>query len=134
MERHEILALLAELRLAGMRAAYDEVVGDGVRRQHGVHQILGGLLRAEAAERQARSIRYRLGIAKLPLAKTLEEFRFEDTPVNADLIRQWATGTHLSTARNLVLVGGTGTGKSHVSIAHRVRCRGARRRDATWSR
>jgi len=122
MERNQILGLMATLKLAGMRAVFDEVVGEGVRRQHGIHHILGGLLQAEATERHARSIRYRLGIARLPLAKTLEEFQFTDTPVNAELMEQWAAGSFLPTARNLVLVGGTGTGKSHLSMAIAAAC------------
>lgn len=69
MERHGLLAMMQDLHLAGMRAAYDEVMADGIRRQHSVQRILGDLRQAEVAEKQARSIRYRLASAKLPLAK-----------------------------------------------------------------
>ena len=41
MERHDLLALMAELSLSGMRAAYDEVMSDGLKRQRTVPQILG---------------------------------------------------------------------------------------------
>jgi len=83
MERHEIVAMMDELKLAGMRAAFDEVVATGLKRQHPVPQIIGELLKAEIAEKQARSIKYRLGIAKLPLAKDLAEFAFAGTPSSA---------------------------------------------------
>ena len=76
MERHEIIEMMGELKLAGMRAAFDEVVTNGLKRQHPVPQIIGDLLKAEIAEKHARSIRYQLGIAKLPLAKDLAEFEF----------------------------------------------------------
>ena len=74
MERHELIALMADLSLAGMRAAYDEVMSDGIKRQRTVQQILGDLLAAERAEMQARSIRYQLGAARLPLARTLADY------------------------------------------------------------
>lgn len=117
MERHEILEMMGELKLAGMRAAFDEVLADGLKRQHPVRRIVGDLLRAEIAEKQTRSIKYQLAIARLPLAKDLAQFTFTDTPVNEALVRDLATGAFLAEQRNAVLVGGTGTGKSHLAIA-----------------
>ena len=76
MERHEVLQMMTELKLGGMRAAFDEVIADGLKRQHPVQRIVGDLLRAEIAEKQARSIKYQLTSAKLPLAKDLEDFQF----------------------------------------------------------
>jgi DNA replication protein DnaC len=130
MERHELMALMAELSLAGMRAAYDEVMSDGLKRQRTVQQILGDLLAAERAEKQARSIRYQLGAAKLPLAKTLAEFDFTASPLNEGLVRDLHDGGFLETQRNAVFIGGTGTGKTHMCIAITANCvrRGARAR------
>jgi DNA replication protein DnaC len=117
MERSEILEMMGALKLAGMRAAFDEVLATGVKRQHPVHRIVGDLLRAEIAEKQARSTRYQLTAARLPLAKELADFDFSGTPVNEALVRELAAGGSLPQQRNAVLVGGTGTGKTHVSIA-----------------
>ena len=116
MERTEILELMMQLGLGGMRAAYDEIVTVGVKRQHGVEKVIGALLKAEIAAKQARSINYQMTLAKLPLAKDLADLKFADTPINGDLVEQLATGTFLETKRNIVLVGGTGTGKSHIAI------------------
>jgi DNA replication protein DnaC len=117
MERQEILAIMDELKLAGMRAAFDEVVANGLKRQHPVPKIVGELLKAEIAEKQARSIKYRLSIAKLPLAKELADFEFAGTPINEALVRELAAGTFLANQRNAVFVGGTGTGKTHLAVA-----------------
>jgi DNA replication protein DnaC len=122
MERHEIIEMMGTLQLAGMRAAFDELVADGLKRQHPVQRIIGELLKAEIAEKQARSIKYQLTIAKLPLAKELAEFDFAGTPINEGLVHDLAAGGFLANQRNAVLVGGTGTGKSHLAIAIARNC------------
>jgi DNA replication protein DnaC len=117
MERTEVLELMTQLKLYGMRAAYDEVMTVGIKRRHEPSRILGDLLAAEIAEKRARSIKYQLTIAKLPLAKDVDDFEFAGTPVNERLIRDLAGSAFLAEQRNAVLVGGTGTGKSHLAIA-----------------
>jgi DNA replication protein DnaC len=117
MERSEILATMNELKLYGMKAAYDEILTTAIKRQHEPHRIVGDLLTAEISEKQARSIRYQISIAKLPLAKDVDDFQFDGTPINETLVRDLASGNFLAHQRNVVLVGGTGTGKSHLAIA-----------------
>lgn len=117
MERTDILGLMGELKLYGMQTAYDEVMGTGIKRQYEPPRIVGDLLSAEIAEKQARSIKYQLTTAKLPLAKDLDDFDFTGTPVNEALVRDLAGGAFIAEQRNAVLIGGTGTGKSHLAIA-----------------
>jgi DNA replication protein DnaC len=117
MERSEILSAMSELKLYGMKTAYDEIISTAVKRQHEPQRIVGDLLTAEITEKQARSIRYQITIAKLPLAKDVDDFKFADTPINEILVRDLAAGEFLAHQRNLVLVGGTGTGKTHLAIA-----------------
>jgi DNA replication protein DnaC len=117
MERTEIFDLMGALKLYGMRAAYDEVMTAGIKRECEPPRIVGDLLRAEIAEKQARSIKYQLTIAKLPLAKDIGDFQFDGTPINEALVRELATGAFIPLQRNVVLIGGTGTGKSHLAIA-----------------
>ena len=117
MERSQILETMSGLKLFGMKAAYDEIIATAVKRQHEPQRIVGDLLSAEIAEKQARSIKYQMTIARLPLAKDLGDFAFDGTPINATLVHDLAGGEFLAHERNVVLVGGTGTGKSHLAIA-----------------
>jgi DNA replication protein DnaC len=55
--------------------------------------------------------------AKLPVIKDLSAFVFEGTPINENLVRQLHSASFLPNRRNVVLVGGTGTGKTHLAIA-----------------
>jgi hypothetical protein len=105
MERSDVLELMSALKLYGMRAAYDEVMAIGIKRRYEPTRIVGDLLSAEIAEKQARSIKYQLTIAKLPLAKDINDFDFTGTPVNEAQIRDLASGAFLSEQRNAVLVG-----------------------------
>jgi len=129
MERADILELMTRLKLYGMRAAGacpraglrpdpgDEVMTTGIKRRHEPARIVGELLSAEIAEKQARSIKYQMTIAKLPLAKDIDDFAFNGTPINESLVRDLAGGNFVAHQRNVVLVGGTGTGKTHLATA-----------------
>src|ERR1700751_4311696 len=117
MERSEILGAMGELKLYGMKAAYDEIIATALKRQHEPQRIVGDLLSAEISEKQTRSIKYQIAIAKLPLAKDIDDFVFDGATINETLVRDLAGGGFLAHQRNVVLIGGTGTGKTHLAIA-----------------
>jgi DNA replication protein DnaC len=133
MERHDVMDLMGQLKLAGMRAAYDEIVGAGVKRKHAIGRIVGDLLAAEVADKTARSIRYRLSAAKLPMAKDLSDFDFKASPVNEALVRELHDGGFVHSLRNAVLVGGTGTGKTHLAMVRRAGSPTSSRGSICWS-
>ncbi|MGF6429912.1 hypothetical protein ABIE91_005132 [Bradyrhizobium elkanii] len=106
---------MGELKLYGMKAAFDEIVATAVKRQHEPQRIVGDLLNAEINEKQARSIKYQLTIAKLPLSKDIAD------------VKDLAGGGFIAQQRNVVLVGGSGTGKDpsghcNRQKLHPIRC------------
>ncbi len=69
MERSAIMTTMGELKLFGMRAAYDEIIASAVKRQHEPQRVVSDLLTAELSEKQARSIKYQIAIARLPMPR-----------------------------------------------------------------
>ena len=82
-----------------------------------MRQIIGTLPQVEIADKTARSIKYQMASARLPTAKELADFDVAASPVNEPLIQELAGGGFLEGKRNIVLVGGTGTGKTHLAVA-----------------
>lgn len=117
MVREEIISHLRDLKLSGMLAVYDEVLEEGRRSRATTDKTLLRLLTSEVAERRARSHNYRLGQARFPSVKELDSFEFADTPINEAQVRHLHEGDFVSRHGNVLLVGGSGTGKTHLSIS-----------------
>jgi hypothetical protein len=99
--------MMGILKLFGMKDAYDEALATAIKRKHEPQRLVGDLLKAEISEKPARSIKYQMTIAKLPLAKDIDDFAFNGTPINESLVRDLAGGNFVAHQRNVVLVGGT---------------------------
>ena len=112
-----MIETLGQLGLKGMAGAFDDAVTMGLQRNRTIMEMLADLLQAETAHRQAASIRYRTTAAKQPVIKDLSTFVFEGSPINQGLVRSLHDGAILANRRNVMLVGGTGTGKTHLDIA-----------------
>lgn len=117
MLRNDIIDRMKELKLPGMMAAYDEIVSLGLKKHATPEKILLELLQAEAADREARGIRYRTSQARFPVVKDIDGFDFEALPTEEARIKSLCEGSFVHNRTNVILVGGTGTGKTHIAIA-----------------
>ncbi|PHV10145.1 ATPase [Chitinimonas sp. BJB300] len=75
------------------------------------------MIEAELADRQARSLRYQLKAARFPIHRDLTGIDWSETSLPPAQIEQLASAAFMESAHNLILVGGTGTGKSHLATA-----------------
>ena len=68
-------------------------------------------------EREVRSIRYQMTIARFPHHKDFATFDYGASAIEKTMIEPLCSGEFATWAHNLILVGGTGTGKTHTAIA-----------------
>ena len=114
----EIAAELKALRLYGMASGYAELLQNisSVEVQQ-TEWLLRHLIQAEQTDRGLRSIRYQMHAARFPMHRDLAGFEFEQSKVDRRQIEQFATTAFTDCAENIVLIGGTGTGKTHLATA-----------------
>ena len=115
--RDRLMEAMKTLGLHSMQACFDEVLAAGIKTRATPEKILCDLLEIELAERKAKSIRYRMGLAKFPVDKDLDQFNFSTSPVNEMQVRCLYEGNFLVDHTNVIMVGGTGSGKSHLAIS-----------------
>ncbi len=113
----QLIEKMKSLRLNGMASALEESLTALTQKKLAPTSWLKQLLEAEHADRQARSFQYQIRLARFPVLRDLDSFDFRESLVNETAIRQLYTGQYLEGSRNIVLVGGTGTGKTHLAIA-----------------
>jgi DNA replication protein DnaC len=117
MQTQQLTEQLKALRLRGMASALEESLTALSHKKLSPTTWLSQLLQAEMADRQARSYEYQLRLARFPIPRDLDSFDFKESVVSETQLRQLYAGDYLTTARNIVFVGGTGTGKSHLATA-----------------
>jgi DNA replication protein DnaC len=120
--RDRLMEAIGALGLYGMKITLDEILAAGIKSRATPEKILCDLLEAEMAERKVRSIRYRMSLARFPVDKDLDRFDFTASPVNEMQVRNLNEGRFLSDHTNVIMVGGTGTGKTHVAISIAKQC------------
>jgi DNA replication protein DnaC len=114
----DVTVELKQLRLHGMAGAWSDLVELGTNA--GVDSsrwLIEHLLQAEATDRSMRSVSHQMHAAKFPVHRDLAGFDFEVSPVDRKLVMQLAELTFTDQAHNVVMVGGPGTGKTHLATA-----------------
>ncbi|HEX8968625.1 MAG TPA: IS21-like element helper ATPase IstB [Chloroflexota bacterium] len=114
----DLVAEFKQLRLYGMASAWEELLAN--RSESGLDTsrwLIEHLLKEEHADRAMRSISYQMHAAKFPMHRDLAGFDFEQSKVDRNLISQLANLSFTESAQNVVLIGGTGTGKTHLATA-----------------
>jgi len=127
MQHDAMVTSLKSLKLFGMAQAVAELAQQGAPAYQNAQVVLGDLLKAEMAEREVRSVAYQMKIARFPTYRDLAGFDFTQSPVNEALVRQLHHCEFLEQAYNIVLVGGPGTGKTHLATALGVQAIGHHR-------
>ena len=112
-----IVADFKALRLQGMAGAWADLTEQNNGELEGSRWVIEQMLRAETTERATRSVSHQMSSAKFPVHRDLAGFEFEVSPVDRKLVMQLAETTFTEAAHNVVLVGGPGTGKSHLATA-----------------
>jgi DNA replication protein DnaC len=117
MQHEAMQDLFKSLKLWGMAQALEDLAGQDSPAYQAAMPVLAGLLKAENAEREVRSLAYQMKVAKFPAYRDLSGFDFSCSEVDEALVRQLHRCEFLQSVHNVVLVGGPGTGKTHLATA-----------------
>jgi DNA replication protein DnaC len=112
-----VVIMLRGLKMHGMAQAAGDLMEQGSPAFETALPILSQLLKAETAEREVRSISYQIKAARFPAYKDLTAFDFASSEINEALVRQLHRCEFMERSDNVVLIGGPGTGKTHVATA-----------------
>ncbi len=114
---NDIVSAFKRLKLYGMAQAWAELAAEGFVNLEECARVIRLLLEAETTDRAVRSVQYQMKAARFPVHRDLAGFDFAEAKVDRALIEQLSELRFTDTAQNVVLVGGTGTGKSHLATA-----------------
>lgn len=113
--REKIIVQLKELRLGAMRRVYDEVLERCFKGKKGPDEFLAELLEQEVSARKLAALNNRIKTAKFGQLKDLDTFNFRESQVDEVLIRHLYEGEFIKERKNIILMGGSGTGKTHLA-------------------
>jgi len=105
-----------QLRLPTLGGQFARLAGEAVKEKQSHLSYLEALLEAEVEERERKAMARRIQEARFPSVKTLEEFDFQSAPhIPAALVRHLSEGGYLARKEPIILLGDTGTGKTHLA-------------------
>ncbi len=114
----DVHAELKALRLNGMASAWSELMEQGGGATiDSSRWLIEHLLQAEDVDRHMRSIAHQMKAARFPVHRDLAGFDFEVSQVDKVLIQKLSDLSFTEDAQNAVLIGGPGTGKTHLATA-----------------
>lgn len=116
-KREEIMGHLKEVRLSGFRRVYDEVLNRCIKGRKGPEEFLYELLKQEVAQRRTSALKTRIKKAKFPQLKDMDAFNFQESKVDEVTIRHLYEGDFIREYKNIVFMGGSGSGKTHLATS-----------------
>lgn len=114
-KREKIMEYLKEMKLGGFRRVYDEVLNRCLKAKKGHEDFILELLEQEVATRRISALKNRIQLAKFPQIKDLDTFDFTESHVDETMIRHLYEGDILNNRKNIIFMGGSGTGKTHLA-------------------
>jgi len=116
-KRERIMGYLKEIKLAAFRRVYDEVLTNCLKARKGPEDFLLDLLEQEIAARRISALKNRTKNARFPQIKDLDTFCFKESAVDEAMLKHLYEGDFLRESKNIVFMGGSGTGKTHLATS-----------------
>lgn len=114
-KREKIMEYLREIKLGGFKRVYDEVLNRCLKAKKGHEDFILELLEQEVAARRISALKNRIQLAKFPQIKDLDTFDFKESHVDETMLRHLYEGDILKNRKNIIFMGGSGTGKTHLA-------------------
>ena len=107
---------LISLGYKGLLQSFDEI-SEIQKPSMDFQKLFAQMIKAEVSHRQARSLAYRLDLARLPQIKLLDDFELDDLSFDQDKIDKLSSFDFIHSKENILLIGSSGTGKTHLALA-----------------
>ncbi len=113
-----LTGILKQLRLPTVLSNYQKLAMEAEQNRQKYEEYLLALLESEANQRELNSRKYRISEARFPMLRTMEEYDFGAiASLNQSKVLQLSKGDYIPKHENIALIGGIGTGKTHIAIA-----------------
>ncbi len=116
-KREKLMDYLKEAKLGGFRKVYDEVLNRSIKGKKGYEDFLIELLEQEVAQRRSSALKNRIKRARFPQIKDLDTYDFNESTIDEVTIRHLHEGEFLKEKKNIIFMGGSGTGKTHMATS-----------------